>query len=292
MPPKPHAFRLKLRGPQIHFPTLLFGHGWIFLDPNQTSDDDSTLIRTLLLASGNRVQVRIGPNRLLRGTAAAPLSAADRSQIEQLCQRMLRLDEDLSAFQESCQGDPILDFVHRTRAGRLLRSPTVFEDVVKTLCTTNCSWSNTKNMVGHLCRLAGGVFPDAPTLAALGPDRLRSECRLGYRADYVHTFAQRVAAGQLAPESWLADPHAPHVHEQLKSIRGAGPYAVHHILMLLGRYDLIPVDSEVRQWIEHTHFRGRHVPPKRLLKRYDRFAPWQFLAYKFERIATHENYIN
>jgi 3-methyladenine DNA glycosylase/8-oxoguanine DNA glycosylase len=292
MPPRLHAFRQQLRGPEFHLPTLLFGHGWIFLAPNQASDDRTMLTRVLRLASGNRVHVRLGPRRLLRGTATAPLSAADREQIVRVCRRMLRLDEDLAAFQELCRQTPQLAFVHRVKAGRLLRSPTVFEDVVKTICTTNCSWANTKTMVGHLCRLADGVFPDARTLAALGPERLRSECRLGYRADYVYRFARQVAAGDLDPESWLVAPHAAHVEQQIKTVRGVGPYALHHILTLLGRYDRIPVDSEVRQWIEQTHFRGRHMPAKRLVKRYDRFAPWQFLAYKSERIALGDNYIN
>lgn len=287
-----HTFRLTLPGPKIHFPTVLFGHGWIYLAPNQAADDRSTFTRTLLLASANRVVVQLRPNGSVRGTATAPLSPADRLEIARSCQRMLRLDEDLTQFQNLCRGHPTLDFVHRTQAGRLLRSPTVFEDVVKTICTTNCSWTNTKTMVGHLCRLAQGVFPTAQSIVDLGPDRLRSECRLGYRAAYVHEFARRVAAGELTPESWLADPHAPHVYDQLKSIRGAGPYAMHHILMLLGRYDRVPVDSEVRRWIEHTHFKGRSVPLKKLLQRYDRFAPWQFLAFKFERIALRDSYID
>lgn len=48
-------------------------------------------------------------------------------------------------------------------AGRIVRSPTVFEDVVKTLCTTNCSWGATQRMVGalleHLGRRAPGSCP-------------------------------------------------------------------------------------------------------------------------------------
>lgn len=292
MPDRFHPFRLRLPGPEVHFPTVLFGHGWIFLAPNQAADDRTALTRTVRLPSGNRAQVRLGPGRMVVGAATARLSTADRQQIADMAHRMLRLDEDFSAFHDLCRGDPVLDFVDRIKAGSLLRSPSVFEDVVKTLCTTNCSWANTKTMVGHLCRLARGTFPSPRRIVVLGPDRLRSECRLGYRADYVHDFARRVVCGELAPETWLAAPHAPEVYEQLQTIRGAGPYAVHHILMLVGRYDRVPVDSEVRQWIEHTHFRGRPVPLKRLLRRYERFAPWQFLAFKFERIAMRDNYIN
>jgi len=287
-----HPFRLRLSGPEVHFPTILFGHGWIFLAPNEPAEDRSGFRRTLLLSTGNRAVVQVRSSGSICGRSAVPLVLADRQEIARAVRRMLRLDEDLSGFQNLCRGHPTLGFVHRTKAGRLLRSPTVFEDVVKTLCTTNCSWANTKNMVTRLCRLAGGVFPCPSTLARLGAERLRSECRLGYRAAYVHEFSRRVASGELDPESWLTDPHGGVVYEQLRGIRGAGPYAVHHILMLLGRYDLVPVDSEVRRWIEQTHFRGRSVPLPRLLKRYAPFAPWQFLAFKFERIALRDNYIN
>src|SRR6266545_2400997 len=46
-------------------------------------------------------------------------------------------------------------------AGRLLRSPTVFEDAVKTLCTTNCSWALTRLMVERLCARDAGAAPAA-----------------------------------------------------------------------------------------------------------------------------------
>jgi hypothetical protein len=46
---------------------------------------------------------------------------------------MFRLDEDLSGFYELVRDD---ELAWCTRgAGRMLRAPTVFEDVVKTICT-------------------------------------------------------------------------------------------------------------------------------------------------------------
>jgi 3-methyladenine DNA glycosylase/8-oxoguanine DNA glycosylase len=44
---------------------------------------------------------------------------------------MFRLDEDLSEFYAIVRDDPALDWC-ALGAGRMLRSPTVFEDVVKT----------------------------------------------------------------------------------------------------------------------------------------------------------------
>lgn len=51
-------------------------------------------------------------------------------------------------------GEPDLAWVVRG-AGRMIRSPTVFEDVVKTICTTNCAWSATIRMVSALVEHLG-----------------------------------------------------------------------------------------------------------------------------------------
>ena len=47
---------------------------------------------------------------------------------------MFRLDEDLSAFYDVVREDRDLAWC-AAGAGRMLRAPTVFEDVVKTICT-------------------------------------------------------------------------------------------------------------------------------------------------------------
>jgi hypothetical protein len=44
---------------------------------------------------------------------------------------------------------------HLHRIGLWHPCATVFEDVVKTICTTNCSWWNTKLTVTNLCRMFG-----------------------------------------------------------------------------------------------------------------------------------------
>ena len=44
----------------------------------------------------------------------------------------------------------------------MVRSPTVFEDLVKTICTTNCTWSATVRMVTALVGELGLAASDAP----------------------------------------------------------------------------------------------------------------------------------
>src|SRR5206468_3216262 len=72
-----------------------------------------------------------------------------QEQLKAQVRHMLRLDEDMTAFYAVAAADPALAWV-LPGAGRMLRSPTVFEDLVKTICTTNCAWSGTVRMVSSI----------------------------------------------------------------------------------------------------------------------------------------------
>src|SRR5205823_8207259 len=126
----------------------------------------------------------------------------DRDRALAVVAHVLRLDEDLSPFYELAATDPALDWVTRG-AGRMLRSPTVFEDVVKTICTTNCAWSGTVRMVtaiveglGATSPSGGHAFPTAAAMAAAGEDFYRDAARAGYRGAYLRTLAGDVASGR------------------------------------------------------------------------------------------------
>src|SRR5688572_26700939 len=113
---------------------------------------------------------------------------------------ILRLDDPLEEFYGLTDTEERLQWVSRTNAGRLLRSPTVFEDMVKTLCTTNCSWGLTKNMVNNLVELLGDpgpgggrAFPTAGALASVPEKFFRDEIRSGYRSPYFAELAEAVA---------------------------------------------------------------------------------------------------
>ena len=109
------------------------------------------------------------------------------------------------------QTDPDLSWVCGG-AGRMIRSQTVFEEVVKTVCTTNCSWNLTERMVGglveHLGEPAAGAPADGaegrafPTPKAMAePDETfyREVVRAGYRAPYFMALAASVASRRGRP---------------------------------------------------------------------------------------------
>src|SRR5437660_5187445 len=123
---------------------------------------------------------------------------------------MLRLDDDMAGFYGAMSTETEFSWIPLQGAGRLLRSPTVFEDLVKMICTTNCSWALTETMVTRLVNNLGEAAPDGrkafPTAAAMAKVSekfYRDEIRSGYRAPYLKELAERVASGSLDVEAWL-----------------------------------------------------------------------------------------
>jgi 3-methyladenine DNA glycosylase/8-oxoguanine DNA glycosylase len=200
---------------------------------------------------------------------------------------MLRLDEVLSPFYLAAAADPSLAWT-TVGAGRMLRSPTVFEDLIKTICTTNCAWSATERMVGALVAELGASAVDAPgrrafptpqALAETDQGFYRDVARAGYRGAYLRTLATDVADGRLDLEA-LGDPAKSdaEVAERLLAIGGVGPYAMAHMMMLLGRYRRLVLDSWTRPKYRRISGRPRVTDKgiERAFRRYREFAGLAF----------------
>ena len=289
-----HKYGLHLEAPRLDWQTLLFGHGWIHLAPNEPCPKGNALLRYERLPNGSVVRFRLTYNGRISiaGKSSSPLSIADRKYVKERCSRMLRLDKDYSSFHDLCNTEDHLAFVSQTKAGRLLRSPTVFEDVIKTILTTNCSWTNTKGMVSSLCNLVGRPFPTPEQVVSFGMKKLQDDVRAGYRAGYLLELSERIQDNDINPELWIESADTEETVSQINSIKGVGTYSLNHILMLLGRYDRIPLDSEIRKWFCNTFYGGRLVSDSEMLSRYKRYGKWQYLAFKFDMIAHRSNIIN
>ncbi len=193
---------------------------------------------------------------------------------------MFRLDEDFAPFYALIENDAALSWAAKG-AGRLLAAPTVFEDVVKTICTTNCAWSGTVRMVSALVNdLGAGAFPEPKTMAAAPVRFYRDAARAGYRGAYLKALARDVASGALdlellRPECGLLDAE---VEERLLALPGVGPYACAHIMMLIGRYHRLVFDS----WTRPAYLRvsGRRRASDRAIERSFRpYGPFAGLAF-------------
>lgn len=286
-------------------------HGWYDLAPWTWDEVRGVLARPVVLSTGRVAQVQVagasGPARgglAFRALARGRLTGAEAREARVALATCLSLDEDLAPFRaraaaleaERARGRadlPDLRWALARGAGRLLRSPTVFEDAVKTLCTTNCSWALTRVMVGRLCETLGAegpggerAFPSAARMAAEPESFFRETVRAGYRAPFLAALARDVAGGTLDLEALRgSDLPAPELLARLRALRGFGPYAAEHLLRLLGRHDHLALDSWTRAKL--ARLRGKRRPPSdRTLRRwYAPYGPWAGLAMWLEVTA-------
>jgi len=267
-------------GEPVDLRRTLASHGVADLPPNEIDADAWTLTTTLALPPG-AATVHVGPGRA--GFAGARGSGPSTGALEAV-RHILRLDADLSAFYAVASADGDLTWA-ASGAGRMMRSPTVFEDVVKTICTTNCAWSATVRMTTALVEHLGAEAPDGrrafPTTVAMaeaGEDFYRDVVRAGYRGAYLRSLALSVAEGVLDLEA-LNDPDLPDadVAERLLALPGCGPYATAHMMMLLGRYSRLILDSWTRP--KYARLNGRKAADRTIERRFRRYGDYAGLAF-------------
>lgn len=269
-----------------------YSHGWCDLLPYTFDADHQRLHRVLQLHDGTLVQCTMrASSGGIRVDSAGPaaLTSIHRADIRNQLRACLRLDEDFSEFHAAMRRHAGYRWIARRRAGRLLRAPTVFEDTVKMICTTNCAWHLTvvmvRGLMGKFGRSAHGLtaFPGPEAIAASSERELRRDCSTGYRSRALLELAERVASGALPVEEWRHSPlPTADLYDQLCGIRGVGPYAAGNILKLLGRYDYLGLDSWVRKQWSTLHARGRTVKDSRIEEYYRPFGSWRGLVFWLE----------
>jgi N-glycosylase/DNA lyase len=281
---------LRLRGAggePVDFRRTLGSHGVASLPPSRIDEQAWTLEVTLPVARGART-VRVSPGRKEHARVevlGAKLGERGSAQLLAQLRHMFRLDEDLSPFYAVARDDEELAWAG-VGAGRMLRSPTVFEDVVKTICTTNCAWGGTVRMVTALVDELGTAgptgahaFPSAEQMAAADESFYRDVARAGYRGAYLRALAASVASGELDLEE-LNDPELPidEIEERLLALPGVGPYAAAHVMLTsLGRYSRLVLDS----WTRPTYAKlaGRKASDKTIVRRFNRYGDYAGLAF-------------
>ena len=286
-----------------HFAVI--SHGWASLAPLHRKDDCS-FIWSAVLPDAGPTCVKVSWQRQRRRVRASlkgrlSISSVDHTFLRVSLRWMFRADESFVDFWIACKNSP-LKVACEMRAGALLRSASIFEDIVKTMCTTNCHWRNTKRMVSGLCVSLGKPcdlggaevvfsFPDCHDIALARMSKLKG-IGLGYRAEYLKKFACNVKSGKCDLNHITEIREANILREKLLVIKGIGPYAAHHIMMLLGHYDCIPCDSEVAAYLGLRARTSVKKIERTATARYGRWGRFSFLAYKLERVLSNKNYVD
>jgi N-glycosylase/DNA lyase len=271
----------------FNFQRTVISHGWYGLLPFEFDRQKWKLVRVLERGSKPPVTVTLtGTKRSVKVTTDTVLAKKDSEKVLSDVRHMLRLDENLEHFYSSTKDDTDFGWIAAQGAGRLLRSPTVFEDLVKMICTTNCSWALTEKMVTSFVEKVGRdttdgrkSFPSAEALAEKPLSFFVNEIRAGYRAEYLKELVGRVASGELDVEAWLnSDLPTAELVKEIKGVKGVGNYAAENLLKLLGRYDGLALDSWTRAKFFQVRNNGRKTTDKRIARYYSRFNEWRGLA--------------
>jgi 3-methyladenine DNA glycosylase/8-oxoguanine DNA glycosylase len=295
--PPPSSFtttRLRLSAPSdFAFWRTAYSHGWCDLPPFSFDAERNLLLRVIELGDGSLAHCRLaGAKDGVQATitVASPLSRSQRRDLAQRIRTCLRMDEDFTAFHAAARSHPGYRWIARSRAGRLLRAPTVFEDAVKMICTTNCTWSLTVTMVNALVRTLGKQFaadlfsfPSPEAIASVDERFLRERCKTGYRSPYILELARRVSCGDLDVEHWRTSTlPTEQLFAEMRTVKGIGPYAAGNLLRLMGHYDELGLDSWVRGKFSELHTGGRRVEDAAIAKHYKRYGRWRGLLFWLE----------
>src|SRR5688500_5608667 len=113
----------------ISFKRTALSHGWYGLLPFEFDQQSWTLRRVIDMCDDRPITVSINSvKQALFIHSRRRLGKRAEAKVVGDVRHMLRLDEDLSEFYDAMTRDEGFAWVEKQGAGRLLRSPTVYED--------------------------------------------------------------------------------------------------------------------------------------------------------------------
>jgi hypothetical protein len=261
-------------------------HGFVELPPMRL-DEDVPLLELTLALNGKARTIEIGPGKRGRARVTVLGRAPSGRTADELVARVrhvLALDEDLSDFYELVAGDPDLAWASTGRR----------PDAAGSERLRGCDQDNLHHqhrVVGDAANGDGARHEPgrrgagrAPRLPDRGGDgRCRRALLQGGRplrlpGSLLPRDRGRCGAGRLDLEA-LLDPEVPddEVEARLLALPGVGPYATAQILMLLGRYSRLILDSWSRP--KYAQLNGRKASDKTIERRFRRYKRYAGLAF-------------
>jgi 3-methyladenine DNA glycosylase/8-oxoguanine DNA glycosylase len=267
--------------PDFSFQETLAAHGWRRLLPFVWQEDTQTLERVEALADGSVMRLWV---REAGGAVSVEIDGSgDEMEVVLRVRRMLQLDLPLEGFHAYCRTRPELAHLVEHKRGRMLRCPTLFEDTVKVIATSNTTWVQTIAMTARLVSgfgTEGLAFPNAHQIAAVPLEEFAAKARMGYRSAYVHAIATAIYDGTLDLEGWQDTKMAAgDLRNRLLSLPGIGPYGAACLMLYLGKPEHVNTDSVARALLSQKL--GRLVTDKEVNSFFEDHGEWRGLVYNF-----------
>jgi 3-methyladenine DNA glycosylase/8-oxoguanine DNA glycosylase len=207
---------------------------------------------------------------------------------------MLRHDTDLTEFYElAAEHEPIAPVI-ALGAGRILRSPSMAENIVKAICATNVNWTQAVKMINRIGQLGPSLphfrslnaWPTPREILSAGDDYLKNVARLGYRSQAVLEFCQSIVQREFDPDEldrMAVSADTDDIFRVLCGIKGVGPASAGFLLSQLGRHERMSIDSATVAFVGRKYFNGKKPTPKQIERVFNSFGRWKGLVWWFEQ---------
>jgi len=275
-------------------------HGWKNLSPFEWNPEDNSL-SFACWAGDWPVDVKtIQSGKTIKAFIKSHNSLDDKNKEELSCliRRSLGLDTDTkNLLKKAKQLGAEYERLVLSGAGRMLRTPTLWEDAAKTLFTTNCSWSLTKKMCQAACSdkfckptpKGRYPFPMPEIFVQFESFDLKKLMPIGYRSEYFINLAKHFSQDPSLKGIEINGYDYQTAYQLVSSLRGFGPYASTHLMLICGYFDRIPVDTVVISYLKSNY---RFRKPEAFIDRhYKKWKEYKWWGLKLEKILKRENWL-
>lgn len=170
-----------------------------------------------------------------------------------------RLDDDLPSIYESINKDLLINrAIKKYRGLRLIRQDP-WECLISYMLATASSIPTIQKRISLLSQIFGEEleegyfsFPDPKTLADADLSML-DRCKLGFRTERIKEAAREVASGELELNILFRLEYR-YARERLMRLNGIGEKVADCVLLFaFEKMEAFPVDTHIRQIIQHYH---------------------------------------
>ena len=273
------------------FKAIILSHGWFSLKPFSVEMEPPRLRVPYALPGGKGVfEVSVKDGRCeLKAVHGKLENCFDAAQ------NCLSLDVSPEALYKPAGKK--WGWLAANNMGRFLRSPTLFEDCCKVICSTNTTFDRTETMVERMVDKFGvkvgmyRAFPGPEALLKAGEAALKAETGCGFRARYILGVAEKAVA---EPELFLGrrwrELDNGSFYDTLIANKGIGPASANYLSLVYWKPKGFNIDSYVvRRCAEIWNIGPAEIPPF-LARRYRAFGVNAPIAFWFDITKHwHEN---
>lgn len=218
----------------------------------------------------------------------SPGAAVQAPELDLMVRRMLGLLQPVDMFEQTMRDHPQLGPVIARNTGlRVPQTATPFEALTWAIIGQQISVSAAVSIRRRFIQAAGRqhtsglwCFPDANAVTAMTLDGLRHTGLSRTKAETIMAVSEQIEQQALPLASWLDDTPAETIEEQLRQIRGIGPWTISYALLRgFGWMDgSLHGDVAVRRNLQALLGRSDKLSEKDARLWLEDFSPWRALV--------------